>query len=35
MSQLAAGYRLALDGATVGVPADAPAPSTQALRRVA
>jgi glycosyltransferase involved in cell wall biosynthesis/predicted metal-dependent phosphoesterase TrpH len=35
MSQLAAGYRLALDGATVGVPAGAPAPSTQPLRRVA
>jgi glycosyltransferase involved in cell wall biosynthesis/predicted metal-dependent phosphoesterase TrpH len=35
MSQLAAGYRLALDGATVSVPAGAPAPSTQPLRRVA
>jgi glycosyltransferase involved in cell wall biosynthesis len=34
MSQLAAGYRLALDGATVSVPAETPRP-TQPLRRVA
>src|ERR1700761_2289629 len=35
MSQLAAGYRLALDGATVSIPADAPRPAPQPLRRVA
>jgi glycosyltransferase involved in cell wall biosynthesis len=37
MSQLAAGYRLALDGATVSVPVDtaAPRPGSQPLRRVA
>jgi glycosyltransferase involved in cell wall biosynthesis/predicted metal-dependent phosphoesterase TrpH len=35
MSQLAAGYRLALDGAAVAVPAAVPGTSTQALRRVA
>ncbi len=35
MSQLAAGYRLALDGARVGVPAPAPASAEQSLRRVA
>jgi glycosyltransferase involved in cell wall biosynthesis len=35
MSQLAAGYRLALDGATVSIPADAPRRAPQPLRRVA
>jgi glycosyltransferase involved in cell wall biosynthesis/predicted metal-dependent phosphoesterase TrpH len=36
MSQLAAGYRLALDGATVGLPVEeAPSPAPQPLRRVA
>jgi glycosyltransferase involved in cell wall biosynthesis/predicted metal-dependent phosphoesterase TrpH len=35
MSQLAAGYRLALDGATVSIPAGAPGASSQPLRRVA
>src|ERR1700742_2810987 len=35
MSQLAAGYRLALDGATVSIPTEAPRPAPQPLRRVA
>jgi glycosyltransferase involved in cell wall biosynthesis len=35
LSQLAAGYRLALDGAAVGVPAEAPQSGSQPLRRVA
>ncbi len=35
MSQLAAGYRLALDGAAAGAPASAPRPAAQPLRRAA
>jgi hypothetical protein len=35
MSQLAAGYRLALDGATVALSVEASQPGPQPLRRVA
>jgi glycosyltransferase involved in cell wall biosynthesis/predicted metal-dependent phosphoesterase TrpH len=35
LSQLAAGYRLALDGAAVAIPADAPRSGPQPLRQVA
>jgi glycosyltransferase involved in cell wall biosynthesis/predicted metal-dependent phosphoesterase TrpH len=35
MSQLAAGYRLALDGAVIGVPAETPRSGPQPLRQVA
>jgi glycosyltransferase involved in cell wall biosynthesis len=35
MSQLAAGYRLALDGATVSIPAEQSRPAPQPLRIVA
>ncbi len=35
LSQLAAGYRLALDGAAVPIPTESPLPGSQPLRRVA
>ena len=35
LSQLAAGYRLALDGAAVAIPTEAPRPASQPLRQVA
>jgi glycosyltransferase involved in cell wall biosynthesis/predicted metal-dependent phosphoesterase TrpH len=35
LSQLAAGYRLALDGAAVAAPAETPRPTSQPLRQVA